>query len=46
VDGQDVVGLVAVETSDNTIHTLLTLASLAAGLWSLQRRRSAVQARA
>lgn len=45
VDGQDVVGLVAVEASDNTIHTLLTLTSLAAGLWSL-RRWSAVQSRA
>lgn len=46
VDGQDVVGLVAVEASDNRVHTLLTLLSLAAGLWSLRRRWPVVQARA
>ena len=37
VDGQDVVGVLPVETSDNRLHTLFTLGSLAVGVASLTR---------
>ena len=37
LNGQDVVGLIGVQASDNTIHTLLALGSLGAGAASLRR---------
>jgi Domain of unknown function (DUF4383) len=39
VDGADVASVIPVETSDNSLHTFLTLTSLAAGLLSLRVRR-------
>jgi len=39
VDGQDVAGVIPIETSDNRLHTLLTLGALGAGLATLLRAR-------
>jgi len=39
VDGEDVAGVLPVETSDNRIHTLYTLGSLAVGIAALIRAR-------
>jgi hypothetical protein len=41
VDGNDVAGVVPIEMSDNTIHTLLTLSALAMGLATLLGRAPA-----
>jgi hypothetical protein len=40
LDGQDVAGVIPVQTSDNRIHTLLTIAALGAGLATLLRNRT------
>lgn len=37
IDGQDVAGALPVETSDNRIHTVFTLGSLAVGIAALMR---------
>lgn len=37
IDGQDVAGVLPVETSDNRIHTVFTLGSLAVGVAALMR---------
>ncbi len=39
IDGQDIAGVLPVETSDNRIHTLFTLGSLAVGITALMRSR-------
>jgi hypothetical protein len=38
VDGSDVAGVVPIETSDNLVHTGLTLAALVAGLGTLLKK--------
>ncbi len=45
VDGNDVAGVIPVETSDNAAHTLLVLAALGAGLATLLRGPPAARAR-
>lgn len=46
VDGEQVIGLIPVGTSDNLIHTVITLASLGTGLASLSAIRGPREATA
>lgn len=43
-DGETVFGLIGVETSDNVIHSVITLAALGTGLATLLGRRSPAEA--
>lgn len=44
IDGQDVAGVIPVQSGDNLLHTVLTVTSLGAGMLSLRERPASPRA--